>query len=439
MRTKRYLNDDCGCGGEACRDVSILTGNPGINGTPGNKITVVTAPVPVPPPPNSHRESGDILIDENPPFAWYVVNETLDAVFQGNLQGADGADGVDGAGYGGTSTTSLTIQVTVGGSPLSLTITPALAYKAGSRIRIADSADPENKFMEGVVLAYNPTNGASTVDTDLAVGSGTISTWNISIAGQQGIQGAAATDLIPANNAWTGTNWFKSLFSLIQSDDADITNTAGGTFSAGTANVLCLTNANNVATLTNIVTSGNASAQVVPLFVYVKGVGTATGGIKIVNGTGNITIGMPSATTDNDTYVNVGDMLLFIPVNDGGATKFRLVNIYTKDIWRTPSYTGTYQVGSPSFRYQREGNVVRLSGVINNTAPGPITTDDLMATIGQTSCFPARNTLLIGTATTSPQLVSVEIKTDGKIRLRGDLINVADNTDIVINQTFEIN
>jgi hypothetical protein len=97
--------------------------------------------------------------------------------------GDKGDIGATGPSYSGTSTTSLTIGT---GSTGAFTTQAGLAYVIGSRVRLASSASPSN-YMEGTVTAYSGTS--MTVNVDAINGSGTIASWNLSIAGIQGAQG----------------------------------------------------------------------------------------------------------------------------------------------------------------------------------------------------------------------------------------------------------
>jgi hypothetical protein len=105
--------------------------------------------------------------------------------------GSTGSTGVTGAGYGGTSTTSAVI-----GNSGSKTLTLAApasgvyAYAVGSRIRAAN--DPTH-YMEGVVTAFNTGTQVITFTADLAVGSGTFTSWTVGLAGDVGTTGTTGT------------------------------------------------------------------------------------------------------------------------------------------------------------------------------------------------------------------------------------------------------
>lgn len=102
--------------------------------------------------------------------------------------GADGANGTNGLGYDlMTSLTSINVLDT-SSITVSMTITTNKALIAGSRVRVADSANPTDNFFEGVVTSYNAVTGALDIGAiDTKVGSGTIASWNLSITGQRNV------------------------------------------------------------------------------------------------------------------------------------------------------------------------------------------------------------------------------------------------------------
>lgn len=103
-------------------------------------------------------------------------------------QGVAGPTGATGASYAGTSTTSLSIGT---GSKV-FTTQAGLAYVVGaSRARASDSSGAN--YVEGLVTAYSGTS--LTISADRAVGSGTITAWNISLAGDAGANGASGSVL----------------------------------------------------------------------------------------------------------------------------------------------------------------------------------------------------------------------------------------------------
>ena len=97
--------------------------------------------------------------------------------------GATGATGVAGDKYTTTSSTSLTIAT----GTQSLTVGTGLALSVGQSVIIANSSS--NK-MEGSVTSYNSVTGALVVNVTSIVGSGTFSSWSVSLSGAPGPTGA---------------------------------------------------------------------------------------------------------------------------------------------------------------------------------------------------------------------------------------------------------
>lgn len=104
-----------------------------------------------------------------------------------NLKGATGATG---ASYAATSTSSQTIG---NSGTKTFTTQAGLAYLVGTRIRAADASSPTANWMEGVVTSYSSTTLEFTADKSL--GSGTLTNWTLSVAGQYGADGAGTGDV----------------------------------------------------------------------------------------------------------------------------------------------------------------------------------------------------------------------------------------------------
>ncbi len=84
-------------------------------------------------------------------------------------------------GYTATSTSSVTMST---GPHTFILSAPALCFSVGLRVRFYNSP---NSYMEGTVTSYNGVT--LNVNIDHVVGSGTFTTWNISIAGDVGPTG----------------------------------------------------------------------------------------------------------------------------------------------------------------------------------------------------------------------------------------------------------
>lgn len=89
--------------------------------------------------------------------------------------------------FSGTSSTSLTI----GTGSKSLTVlnadgVPPAGFTGLPRVYIRDSAAPATNYMVGAPTAYDSTTGAMTVSVDTIAGSGTKTSWIVTIAGENG-------------------------------------------------------------------------------------------------------------------------------------------------------------------------------------------------------------------------------------------------------------
>lgn len=97
-------------------------------------------------------------------------------------QGATGAAGTNGKSYGGTTTTAMTVAIATG---VNFTTQANLAYSAGNYVRLASTADGSN-FMEGYLTAYNSATGAATINIFKINGTGTFTSWALSISTESG-------------------------------------------------------------------------------------------------------------------------------------------------------------------------------------------------------------------------------------------------------------
>lgn len=120
---------------------------------------------------------------------------TVQALIDEVPAGPTGPTGAAGPSYAATSTSSVAIASS--GSK-AFTTQAGLAYSAGARVRVSDAAAPTTNWMEGVVTAYSSTTLTFTADRSL--GSGTLTSWTINLAGQPGASGAGSGDLLSTNN-----------------------------------------------------------------------------------------------------------------------------------------------------------------------------------------------------------------------------------------------
>jgi len=93
--------------------------------------------------------------------------------------------GAAGLGFRLSSTTSLAIGTGSKTFTTNLAAT-ASAFVVGSRVRAVSTATPTS-FMEGTITAF--ATNSMTVNVDLTNGTGTLASWNITIAGVRGIAG----------------------------------------------------------------------------------------------------------------------------------------------------------------------------------------------------------------------------------------------------------
>ena len=99
------------------------------------------------------------------------------------LDGSTGATGLSGDKYTTSSTTSLTIAT----GTQSLTVDTGLALSIGQSVIIANSATDQ---MTGDIVSYDPLTGALVANITSIIGSGTFSSWSVSLLGAPGPAGA---------------------------------------------------------------------------------------------------------------------------------------------------------------------------------------------------------------------------------------------------------
>lgn len=92
---------------------------------------------------------------------------------------------VNAPGTNGTSTTSLSIST--GAKTLTIAQT-GKGFAVGQTVSLGATASPSNK-MDGNITAFNPDTGAMSVNVTNIIGSGTFSSWVVSVAGAPGSTG----------------------------------------------------------------------------------------------------------------------------------------------------------------------------------------------------------------------------------------------------------
>lgn len=125
---------------------------------------------------------------------------------------------LDANALSSTSTTSLTIP---GVFPTTVTFVmgTGLGFTGGQSVLIADSAAPGTNAMYGYLLSYSSTSGITSVGVTSAIGSGTKTSWNISISSNTG------ATLV--SNTFTGFQNFARATVVSHATTADIWSALG--------------------------------------------------------------------------------------------------------------------------------------------------------------------------------------------------------------------
>ena len=158
------------------------------------------------------------------------------------MAGAQGPVGLTGPGYAATSVSSQTI-----GSSGTKTFTTqsGLAYSAGARVRAADAGAPATNYMEGVVSSYSGTTLAFTADR--SVGSGTLTSWTINIAGDRGAPGSG--DMTSTNNL-SDVSAKYTAYDNLSVHGADIASASTVNLETATGNLVDVTGTTTITAIT---------------------------------------------------------------------------------------------------------------------------------------------------------------------------------------------
>jgi hypothetical protein len=238
----------------------------------------------------------------------------------GNLSWATiaGAAGAAGIGYVLASTSSVAVGTGTKTFTTNLSATNS-AFVIGSRVRVISTVTPTT-YMEGTITAFATTT--MTISVDDTSGTGTLTSWKISIAGQIGATGAtgtgrgyfgltSTTSLAIAEGAKTftvnqaqGTNAFV-VGQYVRAFGATATNYMEGYITAYTTTSLTIT-VDNISgtgtlaawTITATGSQGAAGPTVYPGAGVAVSTGTAWGTSK-TSPTGNIV-----GTSDTQTLTN---------------------------------------------------------------------------------------------------------------------------------------
>jgi hypothetical protein len=125
------------------------------------------------------------------------------------LQGATGSQGItgdNGIGYDNLTSSSSVVMGT-SAKIFSMSSTGALAL--GTRVRISPVSTP-NSYMDGPITAITA-NSSITVTVDLFSGSGTFTSWTVSVVGQRGAQGTQGATGVQGTQGTVGTQGLQGL------------------------------------------------------------------------------------------------------------------------------------------------------------------------------------------------------------------------------------
>ena len=100
-------------------------------------------------------------------------------------KGDSGTNGTNGSNADMTRTSTTSIAIGTGSKTFTYPSSSNLGWAVGTRLRVANDA---SNWMEGVVTAVSSTS--VTLNADLTAGTGTLSSWTITIAGERGIGGS---------------------------------------------------------------------------------------------------------------------------------------------------------------------------------------------------------------------------------------------------------
>ena len=149
----------------------------------------------------------------------------------------------------GTSTTSLSIST----GNKSFTTAPNLQFATGSQVTLTATADL-SKYMSGQISSYDQETGDTDITISSVNGSGTFSSWSITLSGAAGATGAAGVaDNISIGTVTSGGTAAASITGTSPNKFLNLTLEKGDTGATGAPNVL------SIGTVTS---GGTASATI---------------------------------------------------------------------------------------------------------------------------------------------------------------------------------
>lgn len=239
----------------------------------------------------------------------------------------------------GTSTDSL--SVTTGSK--TFTTNTNLQFAAGSQVIITATADL-SKYMSGQVTAYDQDTGAIVVNVTSVVGSGTFSSWSITLSGATGATGAAGI----ADNLSIGTVTSGAAAASITGTSPNkflnLTLQTGATGATGAPNILSIGSVTSSGTASATIT-GTSPAQVLNL-VLPKGDTGLTGATGDTGATGApnvLTIGTVTSGASPDvtiTGTSPSQTLNFVlqkgdTGNTGATGATGAKGLYAQGVWNS--------------------------------------------------------------------------------------------------------
>ena len=217
----------------------------GVKGERGDGLTIKGAVPQVTDLPTSGNELNDFYIVEESGdgyvwdgTAWFDVGQIRGPDGPQGPQGIQGEPGIQGLQANGyselTSITNRTLEI----GSIEFTTNKSIdstAFRSGSRIRCFSISNPSTKYMEGIITAFN--GNLMTVLVDFFVGTGNVSDWGFSIAGEigstgpQGIPGIAGPAGPNTLTAGTTSNLVNGYVYILNGSVTSITAAPSGTIS----------------------------------------------------------------------------------------------------------------------------------------------------------------------------------------------------------------
>jgi hypothetical protein len=165
----------------------------------------------------------------------------------------------DSAAIAAVSATGLTASSTsslaIGTGTKAFTVPAGKSFVAGIRVSAVNPSNPA-QYMSGTVASYSGTT--LTVTVDIVGGSGTVATWNISVTGQRGADGAMGPAGGVAGGSLTGALNERQGNEVALTSTPDIWGTGGNMFRlTGSGDILGYTDAPQIGAKREYLVTGN--------------------------------------------------------------------------------------------------------------------------------------------------------------------------------------